>query len=81
MYVDAPKLYPDLFEDILDPLEKTICSFDTAWGIFRTLYLVDSMKVPQKTYYTLARRICNARAILYNSENIFNKCKVSIIQK
>ena len=72
-------MYPDLFEDILNPLEKTISSFDTVFGIFRSLYLCDSKAVPPNTYFSLVNRILAAKVTLFHAENIFASCKVSVV--
>ena len=75
---DHPKLYPDLFEDGINSLEKTISSFDTVWGIFRVLYLCDKKTVPPNTYFSLANRILTARTTLFTTEQIYKNCKVCI---
>lgn len=81
LFVESPDLYPDLFEDILDPLEKITCTFDTVWGLIRTLYLVDKNLVPPNAYFTLLNRVCAARSSRFHQEHIYNACRVFTIYK
>lgn len=75
-FAETPTLCPDLFEDVLDPIEKVTCSFDTIWGLLKTLYLGDTKLVPSTTYFSLASRAVSARSARYAAENIFKACQV-----
>lgn len=75
-FIETPHLYPDLFEDILDPLEKVTSSFDTIWGLLRTLYMANSNLVPATAYFSLAKRGIHARGVRFQAENIYKACKV-----
>ncbi|XP_065212078.1 uncharacterized protein LOC135839798 [Planococcus citri] len=72
---ETPHLYPDLFEDILDPLEKVTSSFDTIWGLLKTLYLGNSNLVPATTYFSLATRGVHARGVRFQAESLYRACK------
>lgn len=74
---DSPKLYPDLFEDVLDPMEKATATFDTVLGTMKTLYLGNSESVPPNIYYALATRAMNARNTKYVLDDVYDRCKVN----
>lgn len=71
-------MFPNVFEDVLDPLERPTSSFDTVWGVLKTLYLGDIKIVPARIYSNLEKRINIARATRYNTDAIFKACKVGV---
>ncbi|KAK7593143.1 hypothetical protein V9T40_007895 [Parthenolecanium corni] len=72
---DSPKLYPDLFEDVIDPMEKATTTFDTVCATMKTLYLGNSEFVPPNIYYTLATRAQNARNAKFFLDEVYDRCK------
>lgn len=75
---DSPKLYPDLFEDVIDPMEKATTTFDTVCATMKTLYLGNSEFVPPNIYYTLATRAQNARNAKFFLDEVYDRCKVKL---
>ncbi|KAM7249022.1 hypothetical protein ACFE04_026208 [Oxalis oulophora] len=72
---ESGKLYPDLFEDVLDPMEKATNSFDTVFGTMKTLYLGNSDIVPPNIYFALATRAANARNTKFYLDDVYERCK------
>ncbi|XP_015601630.1 probable cytosolic oligopeptidase A [Cephus cinctus] len=66
---------PDVFKEVLNPLEELGVSLDTTWGIAKTLYFGNQSLMPTKCYLGIHDRARNARAVKFNSKSIFHLCK------
>lgn len=64
------------FSSLMEPLEKLGAPLDAAWGVAKTLYLVDSSLVPAEQYKQVYSRAKKARAVKFQSKPIYEACKV-----
>ncbi|GLH07434.1 Uncharacterized protein GBIM_12888, partial [Gryllus bimaculatus] len=69
------ELSPDLFQEVLEPLEKVSAPLDAAWGMMKTLYLTNSKIMTEKCYMTIHERARRARTQKFYNEKIFSACK------
>ncbi|CAG2061797.1 unnamed protein product [Timema podura] len=72
---------PQLFPDVLDPLEVLGAPLDTTWGLVKTLYLTNSKLMPTNCYMGIHDRARRARATKFNSLPIYTACKESSVLK
>nr|CAD7592199.1 unnamed protein product [Timema genevievae] len=72
---------PQLFPNVLDPLEVLGAPLDTTWGLVKTLYLTNSKLMPTNCYMGIHDRARRARATKFNSLPIYTACKESSVLK
>ncbi|PSN57744.1 hypothetical protein C0J52_00283 [Blattella germanica] len=65
----------NIFEDVLDPLERAGASLETTWGLAKSLYLVNKDLMPVKAYMSIHEQARRARASKFNSKPIYEACK------
>lgn len=63
---------PDLFKNVIDPIEKLGAGLDMTWGLSKTLYLGNSSLMPTKSYMAIHERARRARAVKFNSPIIYD---------
>lgn len=66
---------PDVFTEIISPLEEIGSPLDTTWGLAKTLYLGNQSLMPTKCYLNIHDRAKNARGSKYFSKPIYEACK------
>ncbi|KAL1501699.1 hypothetical protein ABEB36_006981 [Hypothenemus hampei] len=60
----------DVFEDIIEPLEKLGNPMETTWGVSKTLYLGNNTLMPTSSYMAIHERARRARAAKFTSKSI-----------
>lgn len=63
---------PDIFKNVIDPIEKLGSPLETTWGVSKTLYLGNSTLMPTKSYLAIHERARRARAVKFNSPIIYD---------
>jgi oligopeptidase A len=69
----------NVFVEVLDPLEKHGAPLDTTWGLVKTLYLTNKNLMPAKAYVNIHDKARQSRAVKFNSECIYEACKVKYL--
>lgn len=67
----------DIFQEVIDPLEKFWAPLETTWGLAKTLYLGNSTLMPTKSFSTIHDRAQKARVAKFNSRPIYNAIKAA----
>lgn len=71
----------NIFEDVLDPIEKLEIPLQTTWGISKNLYLGNQSLMPTKCYFSIHKRAWQAISYKYNSKPIYQACKMEFESK
>ncbi|XP_015523020.2 probable cytosolic oligopeptidase A [Neodiprion lecontei] len=66
---------PDIFNDVLNPMDDLAIPLDTTWGLAKTLYLGNQSLMPTKCYMNIHERARNARSSKYIIKPIYQACK------
>ena len=64
------------YTDVMGPLEDLSLPLDAAWGVLKTLSLVESKLISPESYSTVHERARRARAKRFNSPAIYQAMKV-----
>jgi Zn-dependent oligopeptidase len=77
VFVLAAAESPASFTDIVSPLETLSLPLDAAWGVLKTLSLVESKQITPETYSKVHERARRARAKRFHSPAIYQAMKVA----
>jgi oligopeptidase A len=64
-----------LFDEVLNPLEELTSPIMTTWGVAKTLYLGNNIKMPSKSYMTIHERGRKVRSAKFHSEPVYYAAK------